>query len=177
MLNTIELDYSNIGDSGVTAIADAIKYQYLTPFKNQLRHLSLVNAPISTTGAVALLDALRHNRQARAAKVRAVVDAPDSGGENKGEIPTSSDMGFGLESIALRRTGHQVRTLQQEAKLPKIDKRLLQQIEKECAQNRDDRLRSQALEERHGGRIPSIELLDASGGSTKEKEAPVHSEM
>jgi hypothetical protein len=180
VLNTIELDYSNIGDAGVTAIAKAIKHQSLTPFQNQLRHLSLVNTPISTVGAVALLDALRHNRQVRAAKVRAATKAPEGSAEDHGTIPTSADIGFGLESIALRRTGHHVRTLQQEAKLPKIDKRLLQQIHKECALNRDDRLRSQALEKRHGGKIPSLELLgDDAGvaGASGTEDKPRHDEM
>ena len=65
VLNTIELDYSNIGDPGVQAIALAIKHQSKSPSKNQLRHLSLVNAPISTDGAISLLDAIRHNRQMR----------------------------------------------------------------------------------------------------------------
>lgn len=156
VLNTLELDHSNIGDIGVKKIALALKTQSRLPEKNQLRLLSLANAPISTDGAVSLLDAIRHNRVMREAGVQAAANAPG------GAIPSSKEMGFGIESIVLRRTGQHIQTIGQEKDLPKIDSRLLREIRKECQRNQKDRIHSEEVQERHNGEIPSLELLSAS---------------
>ena len=162
VLSTLELDYSKIGDAGVKKIAQALKTQSRLPEKNQIRRLSLANAPISTDGAVSLLDAIRHNRIMRDAAVRAAANAPDRA------IPSSKEMGFGIESIVLRRTGQHVQTIGQEKDIPKIDSRLLREIKKECQRNQKGRIRSEEVQEKHNGEIPSLELLSASPEQTAE---------